>query len=151
MRSNFPLTKFAAAAFVACSVLVTLEVLAAQPTPTPHSIWDGVYTQDQSKRGEAAYVEKCARCHGTDLHSGDSAPPLVGTDFLSNWNTKTLGDLFDRIRTTMPSDKPGTLKRDQVADIVSYLLNQNKFPAGNSELGTESDQLKQIQFDAYKQ
>jgi mono/diheme cytochrome c family protein len=132
-------------------MLLAIGVLTAQSTPPPRSIWDGVYTQDQAKRGEAAYMEKCARCHGTDLHGGDSAPTLLGTEFLSNWNTKTVGDLFDRIRTTMPSDKPGSLNRRQVSDIVAEMLSENKFPAGNAELGTQSDALKEIQFDAFKQ
>jgi mono/diheme cytochrome c family protein len=110
-----------------------------------------VYTQEQAKRGEAAYAGQCGRCHGADLSGGDSVPALAGTDFLSTWNTKTVGDLFDRIRTSMPADKPGTLTREQDADIVAYMLSVNQFPAGKTELGTDSDQLKQIQFDAFKQ
>ena len=151
MHSHFPLNRLAVVAFVAFGTFVALEVLTAQTPPAaPHSVSDGVYTQDQAKRGEDLYVQKCARCHGTDLHSGDAAPPLVGTDFLSNWNQKNMGDLFERVRTTMPSDKPGSLNRQQVADILSYVLNENKFPAGKDELGTQADALKQIQIDAYK-
>lgn len=148
MRSLYPLNRVAVAALVACSALVVLEALAAQ---APRSLWDGVYTQEQAKRGESAYVERCARCHGADLSSGDAVPPLVGTEFLSTWNTKTVGDLFDRIRTTMPADKPGGISRQQGSDIVAYVLNANKFPAGNAELGTQTELLKQIQFDAFKQ
>jgi len=115
------------------------------------SLWDGVYTQDQAKRGETAYRESCARCHGNDLMSGDAVRPLAGTEFLSTWNAKTLGDLYDRIRTTMPADKPGTLNRQQISDIVAYILSTNKFPAGKTEVETQSDLLKQIRFDAFKQ
>ena len=114
------------------------------------SLWDGVYTQEQAKRGEEAYREGCARCHGADLMSGDAVRPLAGTEFLSTWNAKTLGDLFDRIRTTMPADKPGTLNRQQISDIVAYILSTNKFPAGKTEVETQSDLLKQIRFDAFK-
>lgn len=146
MRSHFHLNKAAALAIVTCGAFVILEVLAAQ---APRSLWDGVYTQEQAKRGESAYVERCARCHGTDLSSGDNVPPLVGTEFLSTWNTKTVGDLFERIRKTMPADKPGTITKQQDSDIVAYILNVNKFPAGNAELGTQSELLKQIQFDAF--
>ena len=147
MRSRYPLNRFAALTIVAFGVLVA--VLGAQEAQ--HSLWDGVYTQEQAKRGEATYGERCARCHGTDLMSGDSVPPLAGTDFLSTWNTKTVGDLFDRIRTSMPADQPGTLNRQQTADIVAYLLSANKFPAGKTELAAQSELLKQIQFDAFKQ
>ncbi len=61
-------------AIVACGLLVALEALTAQ---APRSLWDGVYTQDQAKRGEAVYVEKCARCHGAQLIGGDMNPPLA--------------------------------------------------------------------------
>ena len=127
---------------------VLVAVLRAQQS---RSLWDGIYTQEQAKRGEAIYSERCAQCHGADLMSGDSVPPLAGTDFLSTWNTKTVGDLFDRIRTSMPADQPGTLNRQQTADILAYLLNANKFPAGKTELAAQSESLKQIQFDAFKQ
>ena len=134
---------------LACGTVAMIASLAAQ-SPA-RSLWDGVYTQDQAKRGQAAYTEKCARCHGADLGSADSVPALSGTDFLSNWNTKTVGDLFDRIRTSMPADKPGSLTRQQDADIVAYVLSVNKFPEGKNELDTDSETLKQIQFDAFKQ
>lgn len=146
MRSSYPLNRFAALVILVFGVLVA--ILRAQES---RSLWDGVYTQDQAKRGEAAYGERCARCHGADLMSGDSVPPLAGADFLSTWNTKTVGDLFDRIRTSMPADNPGTLSHQQTSDIVAYLLSVNKFPAGNAELATRSELLKQIQFDAFKQ
>jgi len=133
---------------VACGLLVALEALTAQ---APRSLWDGVYTQDQAKRGEAVYVEKCARCHGAQLIGGDMNPPLVGPEFLSTWNTKTVGDLFDRIRTTMPADKPGSVSRQQSSDVVAYLLSANKFPVGSTELENQTELLKQIPFDAFKQ
>ena len=50
----------------------------------------------------------------------------------------------------MPADKPGTISRQQDSDIVAYLLNVNKFPAGSTELSTQTELLKQIQFDAFK-
>lgn len=148
MRSRYLLNRNVAVAIVACGLLVALEALTAQ---APRSLWDGVYTQDQAKRGEAVYVEKCARCHGAQLIGGDMNPPLVGPEFLSTWNTKTVGDLFDRIRTTMPADKPGSVSRQQSSDVVAYLLSANKFPIGSTELENQTELLKQIPFDAFKQ
>ena len=148
MRSRYLLNRNVAVAIVACGLLVALEALTAQ---APRSLWDGVYTKDQAKRGEAVYVEKCARCHGAQLIGGDMNPPLVGPEFLSTWNTKTVGDLFDRIRTTMPADKPGSVSRQQSSDVVAYLLNANKFPTGSTELENQTEILKQIPFDAFKQ
>jgi mono/diheme cytochrome c family protein len=148
LPSPYLLNKIAAVAIIFFGALIALEILPAQAPP---SVWDGIYTQEQAKRGEAAYLERCARCHKTDLSSADTVPALSGTDFLSTWNTKTVGDIFDRIRTTMPSDKPGTLTRQQDSDILSYILSFNKFPAGSTELGTQSQLFKQIQFDAFRQ
>ena len=80
------------------------------------SVWDGVFTDEQANRGEAAYRQECASCHGAELEGGDMTPPLVGGGFTSNWNDLTLGDLFERIRLTMPLDSPGKLARQQNVD-----------------------------------
>jgi mono/diheme cytochrome c family protein len=115
--------------------------LAAQTT---RSVWDGVYSEDQAKRGGEIYSKECASCHGTELTGGESAPPLVGDAFLSNWNGSSVGDLFERIRKSMPQDDPGRLSRQQDADILAFVLNANKFPAGKTELDRETAALKLI-------
>ena len=77
-------------------------------------------------------------------------PALAGLSFSANWDGLTLGDLFERIRITMPADRPGSLARQRIADIISYLLVVNKFPAGDTELPREVQALKQILFQANK-
>ena len=114
------------------------------------SVWDGVYTADQSKRGQALYTKECAACHGTELSGGEEAPPLSGGAFLSNWNGLTLGELFERIRVSMPEGRPGSLSRQQNADILAYVLNFNQFPEGKAELQKDTELLKQIRFEAQK-
>jgi len=114
------------------------------------SVWDGVYTQEQAKRGEAAYAQECASCHGLALNGGEMAPPLTGGEFMSNWNGLTAGDLFDRIRTTMPADAPGKLNREKTADILAQILSANQFPAGSTELPHQSEILKEIRIEASK-
>src|SRR5262245_66350605 len=74
------------------------------------SQWDGVYTEDQAKRGEGLYSQYCAACHGPDLAGGEMAPGLTGGEFSSNWNDLSLGELFERIRISMPQNAPGSLK-----------------------------------------
>jgi len=118
--------------------------LAAQTT---RSVWDGVYSEEQSKRGSALYAKECASCHGTELTGGESAPPLVGDGFLSNWNGTTVGDLFERIRKSMPQDDPGRLSRQQDADILAFIFGANKFPVGKAELERETEVLKLIKFE----
>lgn len=117
---------------------------------TSRSVWDGVYTAEQSSRGEALYANNCASCHGSALGGGESAPPLSGGEFFANWNGLTLGDLFDRIRVSMPADRPGKLTREQNADVLAFILNVNRFPAGQTELAHQSEVLKQILFESEK-
>jgi mono/diheme cytochrome c family protein len=128
----------------------TLVVILSAQDSTSRSVWDGVYSDKQAMRGEALYSEQCARCHGAALSGGDEAPALVGGAFQSNWNGLTLGDLFDRIRGSMPADQPGKLRREQVADILAYLLRANEFPVGSAELEYRVEFLKQIRFEAVK-
>jgi mono/diheme cytochrome c family protein len=122
----------------------------AQEPAESRSVWDGVYTEEQAKRGEAVYKKECGACHGEMLTGGESAPPLTGGSFQANWNGLTLGDLFDRIRKTMPQSKPGSLTRQQGADVLAFMLNMNKFPAGKTELYRQSEMLKEIRFETKK-
>ena len=114
------------------------------------TVWDGVYTEAQATRGEATYNERCSACHGTELEGGDMTPGLTTGMFTSNWNELTVGDLFERIRITMPLDNPSSLSRQQVADVVSFLLKANKWPAGESELPRETFALKEIKILSLK-
>ena len=124
------------------AILVLHSTLHAQP-PTK-SVWDGVYTQEQANRGKALYSTECASCHGAELTGGEMAPGLAGGEFISGWDGLTVGDLFERIRISMPQDKPGSLGRQQAADIVAYILSFNKAPAGQTELPGDADQLKTV-------
>jgi mono/diheme cytochrome c family protein len=116
----------------------------------PRSVWDGVYSTEQAKRGQERYNAQCASCHGDTLTGGESAPPLSGGEFLSNWNGLTVGELFDRTRTTMPQSKPGSLSREANAEILAYVLSANQFPAGKAEMPQSSEVLKEIRIDANK-
>lgn len=136
----------------ACALSVALCAVRAQEPPNApsRSVWDGVYTEEQAKRGEPVYSKECAACHGAELTGGESAPALAGGAFLSNWSGLTLGDLFDRIRKTMPQSAPGRLTRQQDADVLAFMLSRNKFPAGKTELYRQSEMLKEIRFEAEK-
>lgn len=134
------------------AIIIALAVTAWRPSqaaqeeksPAPRSVWDGVYTDEQAKRGEGLYQKKCASCHGDKLTGGESAPPLAGGQFLSNWNGLTLDVLFERIRLTMPSDNPAQVSRPAKADVLAYLLNMNKFPSGKTELHYKAELMKDI-------
>jgi mono/diheme cytochrome c family protein len=130
-------------------VIQSADVRAVQAAP-PASVWAGVYTGEQANRGAVLYREACASCHGPTLLGGEMAPALVGTDFMSNWNGLTVGDLVERIRVSMPQNDPGSLSRQRTAGLVAYLLQANRFPAGQTELPGEDELLKQIKIEATK-
>src|SRR5687767_10305863 len=118
------------------SILVAAGVSSAAVRAQPaRTIWDGVYTEAQAKRGEAVYFDICVRCHGPQLQGGnDGAGPLIGPTFNGNWNGVPLGQMADRMRATMPLDKPNTLTRQQITEVLTYILGVNKVPAGKTEL-----------------
>jgi cytochrome c len=133
------------------AIVLPLGMLRAQaPAAESRSVWEGVYTEEQAKRGEPIYSKECAACHGAMLTGGESAPPLTGGAFLANWNGLTMADLFDRIRKTMPQTNPGRLTRQQDADILAFMLSVNKFPSGKTELYRQSEMLKEIRFESTK-
>jgi len=141
--------RFAAVALIPFAAVLALgSAVHAQP-PTK-SIWDGVYTDEQANRGKALYSENCASCHGSELTGGEMAPPLSGGEFMAGWDGLTIGDLFERIRISMPQNAPGSLSGQQNADILSFVFSANKFPAGQTELPKEAGILKTIKFETKK-
>jgi len=107
---------------------------------------DGVYSAAQAARGQKIYTDSCASCHGDDLSGGGQTPALAGKDFNVDWIDLALSDLFDRTRGTMPADKPGTLKPEQAADVIAFLLQKAGFPTGQAELPVDAATLKGIKF-----
>jgi mono/diheme cytochrome c family protein len=129
-------------------ILAMLVAVADTAQAQTVSIWDGVYSEGQAGRGNTGFASHCASCHGASLGGTGEAPALVGPQFLSDFDGLSLGDLFDRIRTTMPQDKPGGLTRDAYADILAFLLQANGLPSGARELDRRSEYLKAIGFSA---
>ncbi len=123
---------------------------ASNGSPSSRSVWDGVYTEEQARRGKDLYGTHCLACHGETLEGSGPVRPLTGPDFAANWNGLSMGDMLERTRTTMPMDKPGTLSRQQIADVLSYVLSVNKLPAGDVELPRQSELLTPIKFLAQK-
>ena len=130
--------------------LIVVLLVAGPAQAQTVSIWDGVYSEDQAARGNTGFAARCANCHGASLGGTGEAPALAGPQFLSDFDGLSLGDLFDRIRTTMPQDNPDSLTRDQYADILAFLLKANGMPAGAKELDRRSEYLKAIGFSAAK-
>ena len=106
-----------------------LSVAAAQ-TPS-RTVKDGVYSSTQATRGRALYEEKCESCHANRMWGAD-------------WPEKSVYDVYDIVKNFMPEDNPGSLSAPQTRDIVAYILQSNKLPAGKVELPEAEGDLKQI-------
>ena len=139
----------------AIAIVLAGGVFAAALTTTvgaqaTRSANDGVFAADQATKGEGVYKEQCAACHGDNLEGSGPMPPLAGRDFLSNWQGKTVGDLFEKTQTSMPATAPGTLTPEQTAQVMAYVLSVSKYPAGSAALPDKMDDLKTISIDAPK-
>lgn len=135
MRKQYTIALMIAAGVLSAGLFT---VVRAQTT---RSVWDGVYTTDQAKRGQPIYLDKCASCHSSDLSGGESAPPLTGGQFMSNWDGLTAGDLFSRMKESMPQNAPGSLSGQDNADILAYMFQVNGFPAGKTDLDRQPQSL----------
>lgn len=101
------------------------HVEAAPATPT--------FTTDQADRGESIFGSHCGSCHGTSEFSGQL--------FRYTWMSRSLGDLFDFIRTAMPQDAPGSLEANAYADVLAFFLRLNGRVPGERELPADATVL----------
>lgn len=138
--------KWTQAVGAATVVLVMSAAAAAQDEKTV-SVWSGVYTEDQAKRGEVVSNKLCTSCHGPELSGGEAGPTLVGLEFIANWNNLTVADFYDRTHATMPADSPGTMTPQQTSDVIAYVFKLNKYPAGQTELPTDLAALKAFKIE----
>jgi len=114
----------------------------------PPSVWDGIFTDQQAQRGEAAYRQYCASCHGAKLEGSDDGPSLAGSDFTEDWDLTAVGDLVDEMQISMPPNRPRQLSQQTNAAILAYILKANHFPSGRTELPTGADPLRGVVFAA---
>src|SRR5262245_436536 len=131
-------------------IVTVLALQAMVGAQTTKSVWDGVYSEAQAARGRELYSKECGSCHGPELTGGEMAPGLAGGEFMAGWDGLTIGDLFERIRISMPQNAPGSLSGQQNADILSFVFAANKFPSGQAELPKEAGILKTIKFETKK-
>lgn len=119
-------------------------MLLAQGMSHQTSTKNGVFTEEQAQRGRNIYQSKCAMCHGAGLEGQGPNSPLTGTAFLDKWNGQTVADLFTKTIVMMPAINPGSMTPKETADVISYILSANKFPAGKTELGSDPQSLGKI-------
>jgi quinoprotein glucose dehydrogenase len=131
------------------AMVVGLTAIAAKAQQT-NTQSDVTYTAAQAKRGDTLYQDQCAPCHGADLTGGEGAPPIAGGGFNAEWDGLPIGQLFERVRATMPANDPGTLSPQQTADLAALILSKANVPAGAKELPSQVELLNQMTFKAPK-
>jgi S-disulfanyl-L-cysteine oxidoreductase SoxD len=102
------------------------------------SVYEGVYTADQAKRGTTAFNGNCAMCHGESMMGGGGAPAAAGPEFMFSWGGKSAGDLLTYLKGNMPPGGAGNLSDQRYIDIMAAIFKTNEFPEGKSELTPEN-------------
>ena len=131
----------ARAALLAASIAALPALLIAQDRPP---IWSGVFTVAQAEHGRAVVQAHCSECHGEDLGGGEG-PALVGPTFMLKWETHSVERLFHKIRDTMPTRGSRDVSEREKLDTVAFILQQNGFPAGGTELNDAEGALAGLQ------
>ena len=128
-------------------ILVCMALVGMGQSAAPVTIWDGVYTEAQARRGQGVYEASCASCHQSDLSGGgvfedDQAPPLRNIELYVV--RRDMNNLFTYVKERMPADARASLTDATYVDVLAYLLEQNDVPAGREELRTEAARLRAI-------
>jgi len=111
------------------------------------SVWEGIFTEAQAKRGQTVYSGACGMCHGRRLNGAPddpdmrSTPPLARAKFLRDWEGRSLATLFEYTRATMPEGNPGSLTDEEYVDVISYMLSVSRMPVGDDDLRPDPQSL----------
>ena len=123
-------------------------VAAAVQAPEERTVWDGVFSQEQAERGQLAFTSRgCSTCHGfAGAFEGNPSmfPPLAGDVFIEGMTLRPVAYLHTYILENKPRENPGSLSPDVSLDLAAFILSQNGFPAGDTELTAASAAAAQI-------
>jgi polar amino acid transport system substrate-binding protein len=112
----------------------------ADPSPA-------LYTRAQAKAGKRVFLQHCVKCHGKNLQ-GTLGPAIAGTSFLqtaqrNHWSMYIIRYL---VVNNMPLHSPGSLSKEQYADVLAYLLASSCYPAGDKPFPQQDDaELKNVE------
>jgi len=137
------------------AALACATAVAVAQTVKPVSVWSGVYTADQNKRGEEIHASSCVMCHGPRLNGAGQpemppSPAIAGTALLRKWSGANVAALFVYVHKTMPPDAPGTLTDQQAIDSIAHMFAVSGMPAGSRELPPDPKALSSIVIEAQK-
>ena len=111
----------------------------AQQPDSGRTTLQGAYTIQQARSGAAIFKSVCSDCHAS-VRFQDST-------FLTSWRGRPVRDLFELIRTQMPQDNPGGLRRREYADVLAYIFELSGLPPGDSTLPSDDAGLRRIRIE----
>jgi len=110
-----------------------------------HTIWDGIFTQEQADAGKALYVTNCLGCHGKTGRGSPGGPAITGVALNKKWADTTVLDIYTFARTYMPPGKAGTIGTEQdYVNIISYILEMHGAEPGDTMLPYDEDTLGNV-------
>lgn len=97
---------------------------------------EGIYTPEQAGRGRMVYENICSNCHNTEDWQDEA--------FLARWDGESVYRFWTYIYEQMPEGEPPyTLAREDVTDVLTFILQLNGLPSGDAELGSDDDSIDQ--------
>ena len=109
-------------------VVVTTIAFGVRGLAQDKTVNAGVFTEAQVSAGQVVYDAHCKTCHNMRFYR----------DTLRSWNNQPLLYLWESIMGTMPADNPGSLMFEEYTDVIAYILSENGFPSGESELDPDN-------------
>ena len=125
---------------------LTLSIMAVGMTASaprafaqaPDQARQAAYTADQPEAGAAVYREACSVCHLPNLSGSFEAPQLAGPNFRNAWGARSVSDILELMRATMPPEAPASLNDDQYVALAAFILRENGVPSAQASLGLSS-------------
>lgn len=111
---------------------------ASASAQVPGGARQAAYSADQAEAGAAVYQEACSACHLPNLRGAFEAPELAGANFRNTWGARSVSDLVELMRATMPTEAPGSLDEGQYVALAAFMLRENGVAPGQARLSLSS-------------
>ncbi|MCH7890276.1 MAG: PQQ-binding-like beta-propeller repeat protein, partial [Gemmatimonadetes bacterium] len=105
---------------------------------TPDLTRQAAFSVDQAEAGAVVYEASCAGCHLPNLAGAFEAPELAGPNFRNTWGARSVSDLLELLRETMPTEAPGSLDEAQYVALAAFILRQNGVAPTQARLSLSS-------------
>lgn len=104
---------------------------------------------EQVQRGKFIYSQSCQRCHGVDMYGGPFAPALRGFRFTERWAGQSIGNLFSRMKLTMPPGG-GRLPDAEYVALTAYILDAYGLPVTSTPLPIDEVILESMRLPPHR-